>query len=159
MNRRRFLESSAIVSAGAIATQAGCAPSPQVPANAPGAAVIRVTGSEPFELHVATVDSLQEGMRSGKYTARSITELYLARIDALNTQGPELRAIRQRLAAEPGVVSVEPSGMRLHLFVDRAQPMAALQAAAPAARFEPLEPSLEDVFIVEVRRSEAGRPA
>ena len=78
---------------------------------------------------------------------------------AYTVTGPELRTIRQRLAAEPGVVSVEPSGMRLHLFVDRAQPMAALQAAAPAARFEPLEPSLEDVFIVEVRRSEAGRPA
>ena len=102
MNRRRFLESSAIASAGAIATQAGCAPG-----NAPstgtaptsgaagtgGAPATRVTGTEPFELHEATVDSLQEGMRSGKYTARRITELYLDRIEALNQMGPELRAI------------------------------------------------------------------
>ena len=69
--------------------------------------------------------------------------------------GPELRAVRLRLAAEPGVLSVEPSGMRLHLFVDRAKPIAALQQLAPLARFEALVPSLEDVFIAEVRRSEA----
>lgn len=68
--------------------------------------------------------------------------------------GPELRALRQRLAAEPGVLSVEPSGLKLHLFVDRAKPLDALQRLAPAARFEPLVPSLEDIFIAEVRRSE-----
>ena len=53
----------------------------------------RQTGNEPFELHEATVAGLQEGMESGRRTARSITELYLARIEALNRQGPELRAI------------------------------------------------------------------
>ena len=52
----------------------------------------RQTGNEPFELHEATVAGLQEGMESGRRTARSITELYLARIEALNRQGPELRA-------------------------------------------------------------------
>ncbi len=52
-----------------------------------------VTGNEAFELHEATIDSLQEGMRSGQLTARRITELYLARIEALNQRGPELRAI------------------------------------------------------------------
>ena len=102
MNRRRFLETSAVASAGAIATQTGCAPgNAPSPSNAPtsgtggasGTAVARITGAEPFELHDATVDALQEGMRSGTYTARRITELYLARIEALNTHGPELRAI------------------------------------------------------------------
>ena len=110
MNRRRFLESSAVAGAGVIATSAGCAPSsPPAPdsaassanapspattaAGAPAAGSTRVTGTEPFELHEATVDSLQEGMRTGALTARRITELYLARIEALNTHGPELRAI------------------------------------------------------------------
>ena len=51
------------------------------------------TGNEAFELHEATIDRLQEGMRSGQLTARRITELYLARIEALNQRGPELRAI------------------------------------------------------------------
>src|SRR4051812_46145370 len=96
MNRRRFLASTTIAGAGAIAAQAGCAPaSPPGPAATAGgaSAAPRTTGTEPFELHEATVDSLQEAMRSGKYTARRITELYLQRIDALNTEGPELRAI------------------------------------------------------------------
>ena len=98
MNRRRFLERSAIGGAGVIAAQAGCAPSnapegADLPTGASATAASRVTGNEPFELHEATVDSLQEGMQSGKYTARRITELYLARIEALNHQGPELRAI------------------------------------------------------------------
>ena len=52
-----------------------------------------MTGNESFELHEATIDELQAAMRAGTRTARSITELYLARIEALNRQGPELRAI------------------------------------------------------------------
>jgi amidase len=50
-------------------------------------------GTEPFELHEATIDSLQAGMRGGQLTARRITELYLDRIEALDRTGPELRAI------------------------------------------------------------------
>ncbi len=36
---------------------------------------------------------LQEGMEAGRYTARSIVELDLDRIDALDRSGPELRSI------------------------------------------------------------------
>ena len=32
-------------------------------------------------------------MEAGRYTARSIVELYLDRIDALDRSGPELRSI------------------------------------------------------------------
>lgn len=46
-----------------------------------------------FELEEVTVVELQEGMRSGKYTARSITEMYLARIEEIDTQGPAVNAI------------------------------------------------------------------
>ena len=46
-----------------------------------------------FELHEVTVAQLQHAMASGEQTARSITEHYLQRIDELNRQGPELRAI------------------------------------------------------------------
>jgi amidase len=47
----------------------------------------------PFELEEATIAQLQEGMRSGRYTAGSLVAAYLARIEALNTQGPQLRAV------------------------------------------------------------------
>jgi len=45
------------------------------------------------ELEEATVAQLQEGMRSGRYTARMLTEAYLARIDALDRRGPALRSM------------------------------------------------------------------
>jgi amidase len=48
---------------------------------------------EPFELDEITIDELREGMRSGRWTARSLTEQYLERIEALNRNGPELRAV------------------------------------------------------------------
>ncbi|MFQ5632213.1 MAG: amidase [bacterium] len=48
---------------------------------------------QPFELDELTIPGLQEGMQSGKYTAESITELYLERIEALDKQGPALHAV------------------------------------------------------------------
>ena len=90
MNRRDFLGAATLGSAGVIASQTGCTPST---APTPATAPVATTDNEPFELHEATIDSLQEGMRSGRLTARRISELYLARIDALNQKGPELRAI------------------------------------------------------------------
>ena len=89
MDRRQFLGTSALAGAGLVAAQSACTPAPPAPVAPPSAA----TGTEPFELHEATVEGLQEGMRSGRLTARRITELYLARIEALNTRGPDLRAI------------------------------------------------------------------
>src|SRR2546426_829118 len=47
----------------------------------------------PFALAEATIADLQEGMQNGKYTARSLCEYYLARIDELDRSGPALRAV------------------------------------------------------------------
>jgi amidase len=47
----------------------------------------------PFELEEATIADLQAGMQSGKYTARSITEAYLSRIESTNKKGPALFAV------------------------------------------------------------------
>ena len=46
-----------------------------------------------FELDEATISDLQEAMKSGKLTSRSITEKYLARIDQIDKQGPAINAI------------------------------------------------------------------
>ncbi len=46
-----------------------------------------------FELDELTVTNLADGMRSGRWTAHKLAELYLARIDALNRKGPQLRAV------------------------------------------------------------------
>ncbi|MFI5236048.1 MAG: amidase [Gemmatimonadales bacterium] len=47
----------------------------------------------PFELEELSITELQAGMTSGKYTSRSLIELYLGRIAALDRQGPTLRAM------------------------------------------------------------------
>jgi amidase len=53
-------------------------------------------GERPFELEEATIADLQEGMRTGRLTARAIAERYLARIDALDGKGPALRSVLER---------------------------------------------------------------
>jgi len=51
-----------------------------------------------FELEESTIPELQEGMKSGKFTARSLVEKYLERIDEVDTprkdkRGPAVNAI------------------------------------------------------------------
>lgn len=46
-----------------------------------------------FELEEITIAELQKGMESGRWTARSITEAYLQRIEQLDRQGPTLRSV------------------------------------------------------------------
>src|SRR5690242_11817615 len=45
-----------------------------------------------FELDEITIADLRAGMSSGKFTARSITEKYLARIEAIDKQGPAINS-------------------------------------------------------------------
>jgi amidase len=59
-------------------------------ANAIGGATIPVTS---FEFDEITIGELQHGMTSGKYTARSITEKYLARIEEIDKHGPEINSV------------------------------------------------------------------
>ncbi len=92
LTRRDLMKAGAIGGALAVAGPllphaAGAA---QSTAPAPGAVS---SGAAPFELEETTLARLQEGMRSGRYTARSITEAYLTRIEELNRKGPELRAV------------------------------------------------------------------
>jgi amidase len=57
----------------------------------------------PFALEEATFADLQSGMASGKFTSRSITEMYIARIEELDKKGPNLRHI---LEINPDAVSI-----------------------------------------------------
>src|SRR5438067_3210446 len=84
MDRRRFVAAS--LAAGTTAAF-GCSSTRQGPANQDAPDL------PPFELEETTVAALQDGMNSGKYTARSITELYLARIAAIDKQGLALSSI------------------------------------------------------------------
>ena len=46
-----------------------------------------------FELDEITVAELQDGMKSGKFTARAIVEKYLERIEAIDKHGPALNSV------------------------------------------------------------------
>ena len=52
-------------------------------------------GVKPFELDETTLQALQDGMKSGKHTARSLTEKYLARIREIDRHGPAVNSIIQ----------------------------------------------------------------
>src|SRR5579862_3787677 len=72
------------------------------------------------------------------------------------------RAARETLLTSDGVLCVEPSGATLHLFLSSAktspeklQAVLASGGQGPAT-FECIVPSLEDVFIAEVRKAERG---
>lgn len=71
---------------------------------------------------------------------------------------PDRVRVREFLQTQPGVVSVEPSGPALHLLLQPGSE-GALRAAIAASGlavtgFEPIVPSLEDVFIALVREVE-----
>ncbi len=78
------LAGGALAAAGPLLSPTAAAASPASPGSSAPA---------PFELEEITIADLVKAMQSGKETAHSITEKYLARIDELNTKGPELRAV------------------------------------------------------------------
>jgi amidase len=64
------------------------------PALVQGSRVVpTLSGAQPFELDEITIDELQKALSSGRLTARSIAEKYLARIEAMDRQGPALRSV------------------------------------------------------------------
>ena len=69
------------------------------PANSPA----QVSRRDSFELAEATIEDLQRKMVSGEETARSLTEKYIARIEALDRRGPELRSV---LEVNPDAVAI-----------------------------------------------------
>jgi amidase len=84
LSRRNFLESSAKMGAASLALpmlargERNVAPAPDVP---------------PFELNEVTTAELQDGMKSGKLTARSVAAKYLERIAQIDKQGPAINAV------------------------------------------------------------------
>src|SRR4051794_27310152 len=57
------------------------------------AATAQAPARAPFDLEETTIAELQQRMAAGRDTARSITEKYLARIDAIDKAGPTLRSV------------------------------------------------------------------
>lgn len=76
-------------------------------------------------------------------------------------QTADQRAAREFLHAQPGVLSVEPAGAKLHLFAAPGVSAEGLKnglagSGIAVSDFRAIVPSLEDVFIGLVRKSEAA---
>ncbi|TGE27992.1 amidase [Hymenobacter metallicola] len=91
MNRRLFLRNGSLAGVAlSTLTFGACASEskdPQQAADGAGPA------SDSFELQEATIAELQQQMSSGQRTARSLTELYLKRIEAIDKNGPRLNSV------------------------------------------------------------------
>lgn len=97
LDRRDFLVGSALgVGALGLASCADSSCPDDTPAT-PDASSGTVDAAAPpiteFELEEVSIAELQEGMVSGRWTAKQITALYLARIEAIDREGPSLRAV------------------------------------------------------------------
>ena len=75
MNRRTFVRNATVASVALASVRS-------LSENDSHASVKPVTPSPAFELDELTVDELQRGMTSGKYTAQSLTRKYLDRIES-----------------------------------------------------------------------------
>jgi len=84
MNRRRFVRNGITGAAGVtLASVSARAKSPEREVNPPAT----------FELDEATIADLQTGMKSGKYSAQSLTRKYLERIDDIDKRGPAVNSV------------------------------------------------------------------
>src|SRR5690349_20878562 len=94
IERRDFLRAGALA---AIATTLDVSRGESHAANPPASSVEpRAARQTAFELEETTIAALQDGMRSGRYTARSVAELYLGRMDAIDKAGPAINSVIER---------------------------------------------------------------
>ncbi len=100
IDRRGFLRSGALAGGAMVAGAAACdrdaAPNAAAQDSDPSGTSLPasdVAAPAPFELDEITIDDLASTMDSGARTSRGITEAYLARIAALDRQGPTLRSV------------------------------------------------------------------
>ena len=98
MNRRKFVRSGLVGSVALASVRALAGdPAHAAPVAAPPQA---------FELDELTINDLQKGMASGKYTARSLTQKYLDRINDIDKHGPAINSV---IEVNPDAMSIASS--------------------------------------------------
>src|SRR5687767_13410982 len=95
MKRREFLEASAVSGVLAITKPASLLGSPR-----------DVAPPKDFELDELTISDLQDGLKSGKFTARSLVRKYLDRIDEVDKNGPAINSV---IEINPDALSIAES--------------------------------------------------
>jgi amidase len=85
LSRRNFLQSGVYGGAAAITAPAF--------ARTRSASIHTQPNVKPFELDEISTQTLQDGMKSGRFTAYSIVEKYLARIEKIDKRGPAVNSV------------------------------------------------------------------
>jgi amidase len=85
-SRRKFLRTSVLGGAGALNL-------PALTGTRATACVSAASGPTRFELDELTIADCQAGLTSGKFSSRSLTEAYLARIETIDRGGPALNSV------------------------------------------------------------------
>ena len=101
-NRRSFLKT--VLLGGAAATMTPLYPA--LGAAREIASAAPSPGIKPFELDEITITDLQDGMKSGKFTARSLVEAYSVRIDEVDKKGPAINSV---IEMNPDALSIADS--------------------------------------------------
>lgn len=91
MNRRNFLRNASLAGLTLPAFTLGSCQRTTSPPNNSNTNTANQTNE--FELNELTITDLQQKMQSGQYTSRRITELYLARIAAIDQNGIKLKSV------------------------------------------------------------------
>ncbi|MDQ2855801.1 MAG: amidase [Acidobacteriota bacterium] len=105
MKRRDFLQTGAL----ALATTAATPTLAKSVSSSETTAVVAMPGLRAFELDEVTITELQSGMKSGKYTAVSLTKKYLERIQEIDKQGPAVNS----------VIEINPDALAIAAALDR----------------------------------------
>ncbi|SPF33655.1 Amidase [Candidatus Sulfotelmatobacter kueseliae] len=93
-SRRSFLQSALVTgAASALYPALGAARAGASSASEGSACPEPNPGVKPFELDEITIAELQEGMKSGRFTARSLVEKYTARMEEIDKHGPAINSI------------------------------------------------------------------
>ncbi len=94
MRRRNFIKNSSLagLTLASIGVVASCNTPIEKDKKEEGGKTPKANSSD-FVLNEITIDELQKKMQSGEYTSRSITQLYLNRIDAIDKKGPAINAV------------------------------------------------------------------
>src|ERR1700730_796490 len=109
-DRRGFLRATLIGGAAAISpalypalAAARCNAQGETPAPRSAQAVQPAPEVKSFELDEATISNLRDGMKSGKFPARSLVEKYSQRIDDIDKHGPRINSV---LELNPDALSI-----------------------------------------------------
>ena len=92
MERRKFLKTGSVASLAVTALSFVSCNNPATEKKENEAKPVATTG-DVFALNEVTINELQQKMKSGEYTAHSITQLYLDRINQIDKAGPKLNSV------------------------------------------------------------------